>query len=198
MPNFANARSVLPARSGLSEAILDVIACPIIALDPAGLVVWWNQAAAVLTGISAEEITGRNFAGAVLFAEDIEKWDFQFSRILAGSAPVSIECRWKRPNGSDIHLACSSAIIRNSANEAAYAVLMGTAQTGPSRPKPPASLSEELMRDRMAERGDLSNFLHGTISQNVVALSFNMTSLKATLRNCGGTVQANRTLDIIE
>ena len=181
----ANAPTFLPARSALSDAILDLVEAPIFAVDPAGRVVSWNRTAAAATGIAAAEIIGQRFANSVLFAEDLESWNAHFLQILAGSSPLCIEFRWKTRNGSAAAVSCSSAIIRYSADEIAFVVFMVNS---------PPVLITEPMGDRLAERREISMFLHGTIAQSLVALSLNVSILQATLPTSAATVQANRPL----
>jgi PAS domain S-box-containing protein len=199
----ANAPTFLPARSALSDAILDLLEFPVFAVDPAGKVVSWNQAAAAATGVAAAEIIGQSFANAVLLEEDIHTWESHFSRILAGSSPISIEQRWKVRHGSAAAVSSSSAMIRDSAGEIAFVVFKVTGGAGDLVAggfESPSQYSQiaELMRDRLAERRELSTFLHATIAQNLVALSLNISILQTTLPTSAATSSANRTLETIE
>jgi hypothetical protein len=84
-------------------------------------------------------------------------------------APRNFEGRWKSFDGSLLSLTCSCSAIRDSAGHVQYSVC--TVHD---------SLSRELMTDRSAELNDISHFLHNTITQDLVALSFNVGELETT------------------
>jgi len=158
-------------RTDLSEAVIDAVASAICVLDPAGRIVRWNRAAAALTGIPAERIRGDIFEKTLLFPEDIEKWKLEFSRITADSTPRHFEIRWRTGDGSALSLTCSCSVIHDlcdprSADDAGYVVCTVI-----------DSLSRDYMKDRTVELHALSRVLHDTISQDLVALAFNVGSL---------------------
>jgi PAS domain S-box-containing protein len=151
----------------LSEAVIDKVDSVILAIDLEGYVVRWNQAAAALTGISSDRIWGQNFRQILLFSDDIDEWEGEFNRISAGSRPRHFETRWKKHDGSALPLTASCTPIRDNAGNVQYFVCTVT-----------DSASSEVITDRIAESRNMAGFLHDTISQDLTALSYNISYLE--------------------
>jgi PAS domain S-box-containing protein len=185
----------VPHPPGLSDAILEFTESAIAVLDPLGRVVRWNKAVAAISGISAQETLGCLFPVTVLIAEDRQGWNCEFERVAAGLPSVRCTYRWKQSDGSVLPLVCSSAAIRDDVGEIALIAITVTrnAATGLD-----PALSGELIRERFLERRDLSRFLHGTISQNLVALSFSVSKLEAAVHASGVAADVNPALDLID
>ncbi len=141
------------------EGILDAIPSPVFVLDPEGRVLHWNRAIALLTGVPREEILGRNFANQLLFPESVEEWECELQGILASKSPVRARYRWRLGAERSLLLTTSSSVIRDAG---------GVVSTIIADP-------EEVA----AERRDVSRFLHDTISQDLVALSFTISKLQS-------------------
>jgi len=162
-------------RTDLSETVLDAVGAAICVIDPEGNVSLWNQAATALIGISPNQIRGHAFLDMLPFPSEIDDWKEEFDRILRGLAPRRFESRWRSHDGAFLSLTCSCSMvgsspgIRNSPGEAPYIVCTVT-----------DSLSRELITDRTAELRDISRFIHNTITQDLVALSFNVSELETT------------------
>jgi PAS domain S-box-containing protein len=154
-------------KADLSEAILDAAGPIIFAVDLDGRVIRWNRAAAALTGISANEIRGHVFHEIVLFPGDKDHWRREFERISTGDESRYFECRWKINDSSFALLTCSCSVIRGPAGKSQYLVCTAT-----------NSFTREFMTDRTAELRDISHFLHNTVSQDLVALAFNLNQLE--------------------
>ncbi len=103
------------------------------------------------------------------FPSEIDDWKWEFDRIVKGFAPRQFESRWRSHNGSFLSLTCSCSAIRNSTGDAPYIVCTVT-----------DSLSLKLIKDRAAELREISRFIHNTITQDLVALAFNVSELEAT------------------
>lgn len=170
MEQYAGAPAI-KKQTDLSAAIIDAIGSAIVAIDRDCYVIRWNSSAAVLTGISADEIRGLSFEDTVLHAEDRDRWKREFDRISAGEAPAVFECRWKTHNSSFVPLTCSLSLIRDSAQEVECVLCTAT-----------RSLSGDFMTDRAAELSDISHFLHDTVSQDLVAIAFHLNQLENTAR----------------
>jgi PAS domain S-box-containing protein len=145
----------------LLETVLAVVAEPICVVDAEGRVIGWNQAAAGLTGISSDQIRERVFLEVLPAPADVKDWRREFDRISAGASPRHFESRWKSRDRSLLSLTCFCSVIRDSAGIVEYTVCTIT-----------DSISRELMKERTAELRDISIFIHNTISQDLVALSF--------------------------
>src|SRR5579863_5663310 len=174
-------------RTDLSEAVIDAAASAICVLDPAGRIVRWNRAAAALTGISAQRIRGHIFEETLLFPGDIDKWKLEFSRISTASAPRHFEIRWRAYNGRALSLTCSCSVIRDPGDDAGYVVCTVV-----------DSLSREFITDRTVELHALSRVLHDTISQDLVALSFNVGNLGTTANGPPRQNETAAALDLID
>jgi PAS domain S-box-containing protein len=174
-------------RTELSEAVIDAAASVICVLDSASRIVRWNRSAVALTGIPAERIRGHIFEETLLFPGEIEKWRLEFGRITAGSTPRHFEIRWRTRDGSALSLTCSCALIRDPADGAGYVVCTVI-----------DSLSSDYMSDRTAELHVLSRVLHDTISQDLVALSFNVGSLQGMANGALRQTKTASALDLID
>lgn len=174
-------------RTDLSEAVIDAVASAICVLDRAGRIVRWNRAAAALTGTPAAGILGINFEEILLFPGDVEKWKVEFGRITAEPTPRHFEIRWKTRNGSALSLTCSGSLIRDPVDDASYIVCTVI-----------DSLSRDFMTDRTAELQILSRVLHDTISQDLVALSFNIGGLQSAANGAPRQFETAPALDLID
>jgi PAS domain S-box-containing protein len=141
------------------EGILDSIPSPVFVLDPEGRVLHWNRAIALLTGISREDILGRIFANHLLFPENLPDWEHEFQRIVESESPVRAKFRWKLEADRTMELTSSSSVIRDAG------CVVSTIIADPA--------------EAAAERGEMSRFLHDTISQDLVALSFTISKLQS-------------------
>jgi PAS domain S-box-containing protein len=174
-------------RTDLSEAIVDAVGSAVLVIDSEGYAIRWNPAAAALTGISADRIQGQVFQQILLFPDDINRWNGEISRILAGFSPRHFETRWKSQDGSPLSLTAFCSAIRAPAGHVQYVVcnVIG-------------NLSRELMTDRTAEFRDMARFLHDTISQDLVALSYNVSYLETTALDQPARSHTGSALDLID
>ena len=171
----------------LSEAVLDVAGAAICAVDPEGRVALWNQAAAALTGISPDRLDGHTFQQILLFPEDIAQWKREFDRISGGAVPRHVETRWKKRDGSPLFLTSSCSAIRDSVGDVRYFVCTSA-----------RSLSREFITDRIEELRNMSRFLHNTISQDLVALSWNVSFLDSAALEPSAHTHASEALSLID
>jgi PAS domain S-box-containing protein len=171
----------------LSEFALDVASAAICVVDPDSRIVRWNQAAASLTGISSDRIKGHIFQSILLFPDDVNRWKRELARISAGSGRRHFETRWKIHDGSALPLTVSCSAIRNSGGNVRYIVCTVT-----------DSLSPTLMMDAIAESRDMARFLHDTISQDLVALSYNVSYLESIAVNQPARSHAGSALDLVD
>jgi PAS domain S-box-containing protein len=174
-------------RADLSEAIIDAASSAICALDPAGRIVRWNRAAAALTGLPAQGILGNGFEETLLFPGDSDKWKQELSRISADLTARHFEIRWRTREGSALSLTCSCSMIRDPAGDGGYVVCTVI-----------DSLSRDFMKDRTAELHALSRVLHDTVSQDLVALSFNVGNLQALADGALRQTETASALDMID
>lgn len=171
----------------LSGSALDAAGAAICAVDPDGRIALWNQAVAALTGISADRIEGHIFQPILLFPEDVDRWKGEFERISAGVDSRRFETRWRIHDGSALPLTVSCAAIRDSAGHARYIVCTVM-----------ESLSRDLMTERTTEFREMARFLHDTISQDLVALSYNVSYLETMAMNQAERTHTSAALDLID
>jgi PAS domain S-box-containing protein len=174
-------------RTDLSEAVIDAAASAICVLDREGRIVRWNRAAAALTGTPAAGILGNSFEEILLFPGDVEKWKLEFGRITAESTARHFEIRWRTRDGSALSLTCSCSVIRDPMDGAGYVVCTVI-----------DSLSRDFMTDRTAELQILSQVLHDTISQDLVALSFSVGGLHGMPNGAPRQIETVSALDLID
>lgn len=170
----------ISAANNLADAVLEAVGLGICVMDSEGRVVRWNRTAADLTGISSGQIKSRIFREAVLFPGDLDKWDREIAGIIAGSPVVCFECGWRLGNGSVRNLVCRCSPVRDTSGALTHivcAVMDGAPEVD--------ALSRELMLDRMAEMRAISRFFHDTVSQDLVALSFEVSELEAMAADVG-------------
>jgi PAS domain S-box-containing protein len=141
------------------EGILDAIPSPVFVLNPEGRVLQWNRAIELLTGVSKAEAVGSVFANQFLFPENIEEWERDFRGILDGKSPTRTRYRWRLGADRSLVLNSSNSVVRGGG--CIVSTIIGD----------PDEVAEE--------RKDVSRFLHDTISQDLVALSFTVSKLQS-------------------
>jgi PAS domain S-box-containing protein len=141
------------------EGILNAIPSPVFVLDLEGRVLHWNRSIALLTGISKEDIAGRIFVRQLLFPENVADWEHEFQRIVESASPVRAKYRLKLGADRSMEVTSSISVIRD-AGCVVFTIIAD---------------HEEIA----AERKDVSRFLHDTITQDLVALSFTISKLQS-------------------
>jgi PAS domain S-box-containing protein len=173
----------------LSSTIVDVADAVIVVLDRDGRIVRWNRAAAALTGLTVNETIGRVFSDVLLLPTDVERWKRDVEQTLKGSPPVRAQYRWKASDGSSRPVSCSKAVLRNPGGEAEYWVVTAVETQG-------GISARAILDERAAERRDLSRFLHDTIAQELVVLSFMISKLQAAALDAPAADETRAALDL--
>ena len=173
----------------LSSAVLDVAGTAICVVDSKGTVVLWNRAASALTGISLEQIEGRDFKESLLLPGDIDTWKRELDRITSGKVdpPRHFQTRWRINGGSPLPLTCRVSVIPEPPGEIQYIVCTVI-----------DSVSRDALADRINDLRDISSLLHDTISQDLVALSFNVEEIEITGDVPRSKTQAEATQELID
>lgn len=153
-------------KTDLSETMIDASSSILFALDLQGHLLRWNRAAASLTGISEDELRGRLFHETSLFVDNGRHWKREFDRICAARVPGFFESRWRVHDSSLVPVACSCMPVSDASGAVEYIVCTGT-----------RSLSYDFAADRAAEMRGISRYLHDTVSQELVAAAFSVSSL---------------------
>lgn len=165
-----------PEDTDLASATIDAVGSAICVVDQEGRVMRWNPAASALTGISLPQIQGRLFQEFVLFPGDLENWKRGSEAIFAGSATRRFQTRWRNRDGGFSDLNCFCSGIRDAAGRVTRMVCNAAGNAAVLD-----ALSTELMADRAEEFLDISRFLHKTVAQSLVALSFEAGKLEGIL-----------------
>jgi PAS domain S-box-containing protein len=165
-----------PEDTDLAAATVDAVGSAICVVDREGRVIRWNPAASALTGISLSEIQGRLFQEFVLFSGDLATWKRELETIFAGSAARRFQTRWRKRDGGFSDLSCFCSGIRDAAGRVTHMVCNEVGNAADLN-----ALSADLIADRAAEFLDISRFLHKTVAQNLVALSFEAGKLEGIL-----------------
>lgn len=96
------------------ETVVDLCPEPIVALDIAGAIQLWNDAAAETFGFDAETVLGKRIHTLDLFssaeAADFEDW---FGRVLDGETVRDFDIRGQNRDGSAVDLQVSAAPLRD-------------------------------------------------------------------------------------
>jgi PAS domain S-box-containing protein len=179
----------------VAEAILDAAPVVIFVLDSQRLVMCWNHAAAALTGISSGQIRGQPFPESLLFPEDIAIWKREFERVYAGSPPRQFACRWEIRDNPLLPLVFSCSVLRDSAGNIEYSVCTLVEDLA-ARER--SALSREFMADRTAELKNISRFLHDTIVQDLVALSFKLNNLESLTLDSPARIEAESARELFD
>jgi PAS domain S-box-containing protein len=174
-------------RTDLSEAVLEALGVAVCVIDSAGGVVRWNQAATAVTGISSDQILGNVFLETLTLPSDTNDWKREFERISSSSAPRRFETRWRIHDGSLLSLTCSCSAIRDKAGNVEYIVCTVNDST-----------SSEFITDRIAELRNMSRFLHDTISQDLIALSYNVSYLETAVLDQTAQTRTKAAVDLID
>lgn len=106
----------------LTTAMINSAPVGILALDPAGAITLWNDAAERMFGWSAQELAGNTAPFATGDAAE------QFARLLTsvreGTPVMGMECLLSRANGTPLHVSLSAAPLSNAGSQAGGVVVM--------------------------------------------------------------------------
>lgn len=162
-----------------TSAVLDSAEAIILVIDPLGRIVRFNREAEALTGYTEPEVVGRFYWDLFIRDEDLTGIRDHFSVLIAGHLPSHRENFWKMRDGSLREIAWSNTALKDDAGEIVYIVSTGVDISATRRAELAlASLSETALNQMQGERRKLSRFLHDTVSQDLVALSFSLNRLQ--------------------
>lgn len=167
----------------------------VVLVDLRGRCAGWNHAAEALTGYSEAEMLGHPLWEVLVFPEDAEPVRREFKRILSGAPPGALEFRWKIDGGAARWMACSNFELCRSFEGAKYLAFTAIDVTDSRGSRDwRAVVFAECMRAQEAERSEISRFVHDTIAQNLVALTFNL----GQSRQDQATSDSARTVDLAD
>jgi PAS domain S-box-containing protein len=152
----------------LSESIVRAVAAPLFVLDWRGIIKIWNQRMATLTGISGAQAQGRYAAESCLAPEDRERWARQLELLSADTPRAEFAGRWKTASGLFEQMRCDCVLT--DVQDAERGMIVCTI----SKPETPP---ENELLEHDAELDDYARYLHQTLAQDLVQLSFHIDGL---------------------
>lgn len=158
-----NARSIDPA-----DVVLDAAAAPVFAVEPTGRITLWNASLASFTGVPAARALGLSFPDTFLFPQDAELWRRLISGISVELSSVQLNSVWKI-DGSPRRVTTLYAMTSREFRGDRLIVCTVIPQTPAVDHR---ALSARLLEDRTLELSEISRFLHDTIAQDLVQVSF--------------------------
>jgi PAS domain S-box-containing protein len=145
-------------------------------LDENGRFLRWSRAAEQLTGYSSPEMVGKFFWEALFFPDDIEAVRHEFDRIMFVPCLFeSIECRWNTLSGASRWMSLSNFECHfgpDGSNCLALTATDNSEYRGDRAGRD--SLVSEFVRARETARRAIATFIHDTVAQSLVVLSFSL------------------------
>ena len=182
-----------------TSAVFDSAEAIILVIDRQGRIVRFNREAEGLTGYTEPEVVGRFFWEMFIRDEDLAEIRDGFRSLTAGNFPSHRENVWKMRDGSPREIGWSNTALKDDAGEIAYIVSTGIDLTARRRAESAlASLSENALNQMQGERSKLSRFLHDTISQDLVALSFSLNRLQREQRSAPALNALEQSLQLLD
>jgi PAS domain S-box-containing protein len=173
-----------PGRLDLAKLVVEASGAPMFLLDNGGHVTAWNQEMTRLTGMTADDVLGTEFVSTIAGDEDRDRWISGIRSISRESPEVRIAVRCRFTSGVSAALITKCALIAGEVPNPEFVActVLESASKGRS------NFSVAVLAERTAEFRELSRFLHDTISQDLVQLSF----LIEKLDRSGGAARLNR------
>jgi PAS domain S-box-containing protein len=140
-------------------------------LDESGRVIRWDNSAEALTGFSQTEIVDHIFWDTLVFPEDAESVRREFERMKGGSFPEILEFRWRLSDGRVRWMECSN-FERSLSSAGVPRTAFVAVDTTSSRRFHEGRAALDFIRARDSERFQISRFIHDTVAQNMLGLSF--------------------------
>lgn len=99
----------------VSTPVIELMPCPVVALDLEGNVTVWNLAAELVTGWSAQDVVGAYFPAIASQYE--EKFQEALASVLSGKKVFQHELRGLKKDGSVMRIQFSSSPVHNASGE---------------------------------------------------------------------------------
>jgi PAS domain S-box-containing protein len=158
----------LPAESALRASILDAVGEAVVAADPGGHILYWNDAARRLLGWSADEVLGSSVADLVDGNSDPDLGD-AILRVLCRRGAWSGEFLFRRRDGDVFPAHVTATALRDESREVA-AIVCVVRDTGPQREAQETARHAE-QRLELVRRAAVSVLWEWDIASGVVSWS---------------------------
>jgi PAS domain S-box-containing protein len=167
------AREALRIERDMIETILETTPAIVLVADPQGRIVRFNRAAQLTSGLTLDEVEGRNIFDLVLPPEERAYAREIFERVLAGEVPQSVETTWLARDGGRRRLSWMSSALTD--DDGAVKFVIGAAIDITFRLEAEARERERLVElahlHRMHTAGELAAVLAHEINQPLAAIA---------------------------
>ena len=167
------AREALRVERDMIETILETTPAIVLVADPQGRIVRFNRAAQLTSGLTLDEVEGRNIFDLVLPPEERAYAREIFERVLAGEVPQSVETTWLARDGGRRRLSWMSSALTD--DDGAVKFVIGAAIDITARLEAEARERERLVElahlHRMHTAGELAAVLAHEINQPLAAIA---------------------------
>lgn len=189
----------VPAENLVMSAIMESSESLVVAVDSEGRFVRFNRAAEVATGYTAQEVQGRRVSELFSPDEDALQVQDQFVKRHAAVDRSEREVCWKVRDGSYKWILWTKTVLRDRDGKCQYVVATGVDQTERHHCEEALrSLSGLAFRELQGERSTTSRFLHDTVSQDLVALSFSFSRLQQNPQTAAGAQVVAQSLEVLD
>ncbi len=167
------AREALRVERDMIETILETTPAIVLVADPQGRIVRFNRAAQLTSGLTLDEVEGRNIFDLVLPPEEMARAREIFERVLAGEVPQGVETAWLNRDGGRRRLSWMSSALTDG--DGAVKFVIGAAIDITSQVEAQARERERLVDlahlHRLHTAGELAAVLAHEINQPLAAIA---------------------------
>jgi signal transduction histidine kinase len=191
---------MFPNESGspdLAMQILCAAGAPMFLLSKEGFIAGWNRAIVTLTGIPAEDAVGRFFPETFSAPEDTGQWRQALSRMTLESPEISLSNRWQLDRQATV-LTCKCVLLAADPQIVVCTILNSSALPASREPSDLAALARAVLAERSAELGEIGRFIHDTVAQDLVRLSFTVYKSNAIEGSSPAESWHDQTRDLVE
>ena len=148
--------------------VLEAASAPIARIDPAGIIVYWNNALYRLTGVSHEEALGRNFLQSYIDTDTDSVAANQIQRVLSGRDTMQHEVRIRAKNDELVSVRLDWTPQVGQGGAIVGAVAIGQDITSLKR-----SQAEIIQASKLATLGEMATSVAHELNQplNVIRMS---------------------------
>ncbi len=183
----------------LFSAILDSAGALLVVLDRDFRFVRFNRAAETLTGYGRDEVLGAAVWDVFCTAETEKQVELLYRSMDPNSSRFQRECEWRAKNGSIKTISWMQTVLRDEHGDLQFVVSTGVDVTGSRKAEQALrSLSEQALKEIQEERSTTSRFLHDTVSQDLVALSFSLSRLQQNQQTAAGLQAISQSMELLD
>jgi PAS domain S-box-containing protein len=147
------------------SAILDTVGALVVVLDQAGRIVRFNRACEQASGVSFEEVKGKDFLEALFAAEERERFGPILERLRPGCAAEEFESHWTARDGSRRVIGWSMKVLPRSEGPG-YVIATGVDRTERKQ------LEQAILETSGREQRRIGQDLHDGLGQHLTGIAF--------------------------